>query len=139
MDKVRLKARGHPNVTARHKTTLEITCEEHLNRSGDCIVGVGADRALRDLSPSFKKLARDEEARITLTLEVSGLKEVITGRGHSALSFEHPRDMVVRKSTFTCPRTLMVKADRSAREIPREFVEKLQDPRATLVASITVE
>lgn len=139
MEEVFLTARGHPNITARHKTAMEITCEEHLNKTGDCIIAVGADRGLKHFPQSFKKLARSDRAEITLTLEVGGIKEVITGRGHSALSFEHPGDIVVRKSTFTCPRTLIVKADKAAIDIPREMVEMLHNPEARLRAQIKVE
>lgn len=139
IEKVIVMARGHENIRSLHRTTLEITKDESLTPRGDCIVAVGADKALKDFPESFKRLARNSKAKITVTLEVSGIKEVITGRGDEGLSFEHTSDIVVRKSTFICPRTLMVEADKAARDISRELVEKLKNPEAILKAEIVVE
>ena len=36
-------ARGHPNIRATHKTTLEVTKEKELSPRGDCIIGICAD------------------------------------------------------------------------------------------------
>ncbi|MHA2278224.1 MAG: DUF371 domain-containing protein [Candidatus Kariarchaeaceae archaeon] len=45
MDNARKKefvfhAWGHPNITSRHKTTWQITTEDHLTLNGDCIIGI---------------------------------------------------------------------------------------------------
>ncbi|HIP58595.1 MAG TPA: DUF371 domain-containing protein, partial [Archaeoglobus profundus] len=34
-----ITAWGHPNITAKHRTTLEITKDEELSIRGDCIIG----------------------------------------------------------------------------------------------------
>ena len=39
----KFKAYGHPNITAKHKTTLEFTKDKELSLRGDCIVGVKSD------------------------------------------------------------------------------------------------
>ncbi|MEM2907042.1 MAG: DUF371 domain-containing protein, partial [Candidatus Odinarchaeota archaeon] len=50
----RLTARGHPNITATHKTTFEFTKEESITIKATCIVGVKASKGLPDFSEKFK-------------------------------------------------------------------------------------
>ena len=135
-----VRARGHPNVRATHPTTLEITREEHLTPRGDCIIAVGADKGARDLSEAFKEAAKREGALIRITIEVPsrGLREVVLARGHPGLTFEHPTDMVVRKSNFTCGRTVAVGADKAARDLSRELIEALRDPGAEVIIRLEV-
>ncbi len=139
IEKVLVTARGHENIRLLHRTTIEITKDENLSEMGDCIAGVGADKSMKDFSDSFKELARDERARITVTLEAEGIKEVITGRGDSFLTFEHGDDIVIRRSRFICPRTLMVEADKAAKDISRELVKKLKNPKVILKVEIVAE
>ncbi len=127
---------GHPNVTSRHPTTLEVTKDEEISRRADCIIGVRADKGLADLSEAFKKKARAEGSRIKATLKVGPYTEVIWGEGHPDLTFAHPTDIVIRKSTFTCPRTLMIKADKSAREIDERIKTLMRDEKQVIVLEI---
>ncbi|MBS7627988.1 DUF371 domain-containing protein, partial [Candidatus Bathyarchaeota archaeon] len=53
-----IEAHGHPNITALHRTTLEITKERKLTPRASCIVAVGATKGAADLSPSFRELVR---------------------------------------------------------------------------------
>jgi hypothetical protein len=119
--------------------TLEITKETHLTVRGDCIIAIAADKGARDLSPEFKKLAQNEKAKITLTIEADGEIEVVSACGHPQLSFTHPTDLVVRKSDYTCSRTLAVHADKAAIDLPETLVKKLQDPKQRVKVTLTVE
>ncbi len=139
IEKVIVHARGHENILANHRTTLEITKDEELSPRGDCIVAVASDKALADFPERFKLLARSRRARITLLLKAGGMEVTIRGRGHENLSFTDARDIVVRKSNFTCGRTLMINATHSARDLPRDFVKLLKDPKQKIIAEITVE
>ncbi len=124
---------GHRNIRATHPTTLEITKEDRLTPRGDCIVAVKAEKGALDLKEEVKRAIRSEGAKVTLELEVEGLKFTVQGLGCSRLTLTHPTDLVVRKSSFTCPRTLMVNADRSAADIPRSMVEALRLEKRVLV------
>jgi len=53
-----IHCRGHENVKATHRSTLEITTEDFLTPRGDCIICVSADKSLRDLSDDFKEALR---------------------------------------------------------------------------------
>jgi hypothetical protein len=119
--------------------TLEVTKETHLTKRGDCIIALAADKGAKDLSSQFKKLAQSEKARITITVEASGEIEVINAYGHPQLSFTHPTDLVVRKSDYTCSRTLAVHADKAAKDFPKTLVEKLQNPEQKVKVTLAVE
>jgi len=121
----RVRARGHPLLTALHPTTLMITREEEVGPRGDCIVAVGADRSVSDLSEEVKEGIR-RGGRVTVRMEAGGRVETVRGWGHPSLLLDHPTDMVVRRSSFVCGRTLAVRADRAASDLSREFVRELR-------------
>jgi len=121
-----ITAKGHPNVKCTHKTTLEITKEDYLTSTGDCIIGISADKSMLDFPEDFKERIRNA-SRIVVEIQVDELREVITGRGHRDLLLDHPTDIVIRKSNYICPRTLMISADKSARDIDREMVRRLRE------------
>ena len=121
-----IKAKGHKNISATHKTTLEITKVNYLTPTGHCIIGIGADKSMIDFSEDFKEKLRNAK-KIIVEIEVEGLKEVIIGEGHEDLILNHPTDIVIRKSNYICPRTLMINANKSAKDINREIVKKLKE------------
>jgi hypothetical protein len=133
-------AHGHENVAATHRTTFEITKETHLSRDGDCIIAVGANKALDDLSPEFKENLRKDGAKITVLIEVNGVTEIVTAVGNSRLALMHPTDIIVRKSGYVCNRTLAIHADKAANELSRELVNRSRNPnqkvKITLIARI---
>ena len=132
-------AHGHENVTSRNRMTLEVTKETHLTKRGDCIIALAADKGAKDLSPEFRKLAKNEKAKITITIEADGETQVVHAYGHPQLSFTHPTDLVVRKSDYTCNRTLAVHANKAAADFQETLVKKLQDPKQRVKVTLTVE
>ncbi len=132
-------ARGHANVQATHKTTLQITKEPFLSQRGDCVIAVAATKSAPDLSPEFKETARREKARITTIVEADNLKEVVTAQGSPKLTFTHPNDLVVRKSRYVCGRTLAISANKTAHDLSRKLVEKLKNPVQKIRVTLTVE
>jgi hypothetical protein len=133
------RARGHPNIRARHRTTLMITREESVTVRGDCIVAVGAERGLRDLDPRLREAIRVEGAKVCLILEADGFKFEVSGFGDPRLPLSHPTDMVVRKSGYICERTLMVRADKAACDIPNPLLRLLQRGDQVVNVSLMVE
>lgn len=121
------EARGHPNVRSTHKTTLMVTRDEDLTTRGDCIVAVRAEKGTKDLDPELKEIIRNSETRVTLTMEAGDSSLNVVGWGHPRLSLSDPLDMVIRKSGYTCGRTLMIRADKAACDIPIAFIKLLQD------------
>ena len=136
---VAFSARGHKNVKSTHKTTFEATKEATLTRQGDCIVAVESTRAATDLPVEFKEAARKEGARITIMIEADELRETVKAKGSPKLQFTHPTDLVVRKSSYVCGRTLAIGADKAASDFSRKLVEKLKDPNQAVKVTLTVE
>lgn len=134
-----IDARGHENILSTHKTTFEITKERVLTKRGDCVIAVGATKGAVDLHPKFREAAKKEGAKITITVQASGLREVINAMGSPRLLFLHPTDLVVRKSDYVCDRTIAIRADKAARDLSKRLVEKLRNPRQKVRISLTVE
>ena len=122
-------ALGHENIQAIHPSTLMFTREKHLSKTGDCVVGVAADKAVADLNQKFKETLRKPNAKITIIIEAGGLTEQINASGSPKLILTHPTDIVIRKSDYVCDRTLAIRADKSANDLPRELAEKLKNPQ----------
>jgi hypothetical protein len=122
-------AKGHKNVTSRHKSTFEITKDPELTLSGDCIVGVDMDRTMLDFPDEFKEMIADSSTKITVDLKTENGHDEITGFGHEDLTLTHPTDIVIRKSDFTCSRTLMINADKAARDLDEKLIDDLKNEK----------
>ena len=121
-------ARGHENITATHKTTFEITKEKSLTKRGDCIIAVSANKAMLDFKPEFKRVLKNENAKLIIEIKAGKVCEIVRAYGSSQLQLTHPTDMVIRKSSYICNRTLAIKADKAAADLSRSLVEKLRKP-----------
>jgi len=126
IDVVRFK--GHRNVRATHRTTIEITREPGLTPRGDCIIGVSADKGLRHFSPKFKEMVKVPGALvIALILTEHGDAEIIKGSGDPGLSLDDPNRIIIRKSGYVAPNTIMVRANKAAKDLSRSLVDALRD------------
>jgi hypothetical protein len=132
------KAWGDGKITARHRTTLEITKEGVKTGYGDCIVATRSEVGLRDLPDDLKKEAKTEGAVMNLILEAGGVTQLIRGRGSPTLTFESSHEMVVRKSGYVCGRTLIVHANRAAAELDKSFVELIRDGNRDIKITVVV-
>jgi len=132
-------AYGHENLRSTHRTTFEITKKSTLTKRGDCVIAVGATKGAKDLSSEFKEAMKRQDAQITITIEVSKIREVVKARGSPQLLFTHPTDMVVRKSNYICNRTIAIKTNEAARDISRKLIEKIQNPDQKIKITLTVE
>jgi hypothetical protein len=124
----KVRFRGHQKVSSMHPTTIEVTTEEHLTENGDCIIGVAAAKGCAQLDQRIKDRLRTKDSRVTLRVIVGRLSFDVRARGDPRLELSHPRDIVIRKSDFASERTLAVKADAAAKDIPRKMVELLRNP-----------
>jgi uncharacterized protein len=131
--------RGHPNVKSLHPTTIEVTKDDNLTSRGDCIVGVSADKGCSDLQDETKAALRSLGSKVVFKISVGPESFVFHAMGNPRLELSHPHDIVVRKSEFLSERTLAVKADMAAKDIPRSLVAKLRDPRNVGTLAIEVQ
>ena len=121
-----IHCQGHTLIRACHPTTFEVTRESHLSTAGDCIIGVAADKGAADLSASFKEVLRTPGAVLLTHLRCGPLSQVVHASGSPSLALDHPRDLVWRRSSFTCARTVAIGADTVAATIRRDLVAALQ-------------
>ena len=131
-------AKGHENITAAHETTLEITKKPRLTRMGDCIIAVSADKAIEDLSIDFRKNLANDDSRLTLSIEAGGIAETVNAYGSPNLILEHPSDIVVRKSTYVCDRTLAIRADKAACDVSRKLVSQLSNSKQKVKITLSL-
>ena len=115
-------------VLATHGRTIEITTEEHLTPKGDCILGVRAEKGLADVSAPLKKALLSDAVRVRFTIKAPGGEFSFMARGSPSLTFEDRADIVIRKSSFVCGRTIAVGAGSAASDLPRALVGSLKSP-----------
>jgi hypothetical protein len=134
-----IEARGHTKIRGTHRTTFEFTKEAHLTERGDCIIGVRASKGAVDLSYEFGQVLQNSNSRITMLLMAGEFSEVVRGFGNQKLLLTNRTDLVVRKSDYTCGRTLMVRADKAAVDLPRGLIALLRDPMCRIQVKLTAE
>ena len=110
----------------------------HLTPQGDCIVGVNASASCADLPQELKDTLKNPDSKITFSISVGNLEFILEGKGHQDLILTHEKDIVIRKSSFICPRTLAVKCDKASDLLPREMVRLLQNPNTKGTFSIII-
>lgn len=134
-----ITAWGHSNILATHKKTFEITKEKQVTKRGDCIIAVAANKGGADLSEKFKSSLSQNGAKMTIVIRVDSEMEIVEAFGVSGLKLNHPTDLVIRKSSYICHRTLAVKASKAAGDLTKEFVAKLKNPQQKIKIILTVE
>lgn len=122
-----IKAMGHKNVSSKHKSTFEITKHSQLTPKGDCIIGVSSNKSMEDFSNEFKKKITNDNTVIKVELSTKNGHDEIIGYGHHKLSLTHQTDIVCRKSSYTCSRTLMIKSNKASIDLNRQIVKDLKN------------
>ncbi len=100
-------------------------------------MAVNSSGAVQSLSEDLKRVLSSSSGKGRLALRVGPLEFVVVGRGDPRLTFSHETDLVVRKSAFVSDRTLMIYADKSSKDIPRDMVRLLQDANNRVTVEIS--
>ena len=127
----KIQAWGHNNILCTHNTTIEITKETNLTTRGDCVLAVGASKACSDLNSELKSKIKNGK-KFKVKLEVDDKQGSFYGFGNKELKLLDKNDMVFRKSSFICDRTVLINCSKSSKELSRELVEKLKNPKMKL-------
>jgi uncharacterized protein len=130
---------GHMNIQSLHPRTIEITKDAKLSLRGDCIVGVRANKSCSDLNYTLKRALKNDGSLAKIEIIVGNSSFEISGRGDKELSLFSRHDIVIRKSSFVCPRTMSISCDKASCDIPREMILSLKDPATKGIFMITVE
>ena len=121
----KIMAKGHENVLSLHKSTFEITKDKDLSLAGDCIIGLDIDKSMEDFPEEFKEMLANDDTKVIVELKTPNASDTIEGYGHHDLTLSHPTDIVCRKSTFVCSRTLMIKSNKAAIDLNRDLIKDL--------------
>lgn len=124
--KLRIKAFGHKNIKATHKSTLEITKDDYLTERGDCIIGIKSNYSVYDIPNDLKQHLLNGE-KIIIKIIVDDIIDEIIAYGSNNLKFENKKSIVIRKSNYIDDRTLAILANKSAIDINRKIIEKIKD------------
>jgi hypothetical protein len=130
---MRITAYGHPNILGTHSTTIEVTTEDDLTKRGDCIIGVRASHSLSDMRDLLFPL-KGSHIKVVFTVDTE--REEVTGFIHPSLEFTDTKALILRKSSFLCPRTLLIQADKAAVDLNRQLIEKMKTPHQEMVIDI---
>jgi hypothetical protein len=130
---------GHRNIRCLHNRTIEITKESSLSTRGDCIVGISASKACNDFDSEFKARLCDSTRKMVLEIIVNDLTFQMHGFTDQRLTLSNCHDIVIRKSRYTCPRTICVLCDKGSSDIPRNLVKELQNPSTAAKLTISIE
>ena len=129
---------GHENIRSLNPKTIEITTEPNLTLNGDCIIGVKASCGCNDIPDRLKSLLQNSKSKISCTIIVKEIKFKVKGKGNEKLTLLNPHDIVIRKSSFVCPRTLATNCDVASDSLPRQMVKLLRNPDTSGVFAIDV-
>ncbi len=117
--------RGHPLVLGNHPTTFEVTREDHLTKNGNCIIGIAADKGCSGLSYEFKQVLSHDDAVLFTRLLCGGVSAEVKSRGSVKFTLDHPTDIVWRRSSFVCGRTIGIWSDHVAATLPEALIANL--------------
>jgi len=133
-----INAKGHPNIRATHKTTMEITRDPELTPRGDCIIGVKADKAAKDLSPQTLNLIKTPAPiLIIIYLPQHDTYDHFYAHGNPNLNPTHPASIVIRKSTYIDPRTIATQSQKAANDLQQHIKNHLKNPDTHIQLIIT--
>jgi len=123
-----VKFRGHTNVRALHKTTLEITKDTELTPRGDCIIGVAANKALKEFNEGFKRIIRNRNSLLIVVLITSrGHYDILVAKGDERLTYDDKRKIIIRKSTYIAGNTAGINANKASADLNRELINDLRN------------
>ncbi|TXT63894.1 MAG: hypothetical protein BAJALOKI1v1_650016 [Promethearchaeota archaeon] len=126
-----IRAYGHQNILCSHSTTIEITKDKSLTKKGNCILGIKATKACKDLTRKLKVAIKNGQ-KIEVTIQTENKKDCFVGYGHKDLPLRHKKDIVFRKSNYICDRTVLINCSKSSRELSRELITEILSPDAQI-------
>src|SRR5438552_3705770 len=118
--------RGHPNVTATHNKTLELTRDADISRRATCVLGVASDHDDRAL------LAL--RGRVDVELECDGARDEFAAT--MSPFFLGDESLVFRRGAGLRGSTVAFDATKTAATIDRELAARLGASKAKLRVTI---
>ncbi len=122
-----VKAQGHPNISGLHRSTIEITRDNYLTERGDCIVGINADKGLADFREEFKDIMKNNNSILIAYFIINDrVYDRIVGFGSDNLTYSSRRKIIFRRSSFIDESTIVINANKAAKELDRKLISALK-------------
>lgn len=121
---------GHPNITGKHKRTLEFTRANDVSLDGDCILGISANFSVYDL----RELVNQTE-KLKMVISAGEISDEVIFMPNR--TFNDEEEIVVRMGDFSSDRTFGVKADKACAFLKKELIARLKDPSQKIDVLIT--
>lgn len=132
---VTIWVRGHGNIKATHRSTMEITTDDYVTKRGDCIVACcSSESAL-----SLRAINLEDLGVVTAIFVVGDLIDVVSGLGYRWVRLSNGRRIVFRRSAYLDDSTAMILANKSAKDLDRAIVNKLKVGEPAVVILIVDE
>jgi len=132
-------ARGHGNVKATHRNTIEVTKDNYITKRGDCIIACCADKAALDLDNDLKSVITNDYSLVLMIIVAGSSIDVIVGLGLRGLRLTDERRIIVRRSGYIDNATVMLLANKAARDLDRDLINKARDSEPIEVILIGTE
>ena len=126
---LQFKAYGHPNITAKHRTTLEFTKDSKLTLKGDCIIGVRADF-------NAKRIQDFMIGSFDFIMHIIIGDESITLNAQYNQKFNDDEEIVLRRGIHDSTRTMGMVSSHAAIDLTDTMVAKLKDPNQEVIIQI---
>lgn len=110
--------KGHPKITAEHRSTLEFTKDDHITGNGDCILGISSDHDIGDLN----KL----NGRLIFVMSVAGIEDSFEATIPKNHELTDEKELVIRTSSFVSGRTYAIGSSKASIDIDRNLIEALK-------------
>jgi hypothetical protein len=124
--KVEFTCKGHPNISAKHNRTIELTKDTELTERGDCIIGVACDFDADEI--------RKLRGKLRVDLKVGDQADHF--KAYANPEFDSDDELVFRKTQVRTDRTLGVHLSKSSAKLSRDLIEAMKDPNAVLHVTI---
>ena len=134
-----IRAKGHVNITATHKTTIEVTKDDYLTPLGDCIIGVMADKSVAELSDKFKNIMLDDKTTLISVFITNNSYDYIVSKGSSKLLLTNTKKIIFRKSSYIDEATIAINSNKAAVELNRRLVQDLVNGSPLTIVLIAIK
>ncbi len=134
-----IRAKGHVNITATHKTTIEVTKDDYLTPLGDCIIGVMADKSVAELSDKFKNIMLDDKTTLISVFITNNSYDYIVSKGSSKLLLTNTKKIIFRKSSYIDEATIAINSNKAAVELSRKLIQDLVNGSPLTIVLIAIK
>lgn len=116
---IHFTVKGHSQISAEHKSTLEFTKDDHISGNGDCILGICSNHDVKCLN--------NLSGRLIFVLNIGGIEDSFEATIPKNHKITDERELVIRTSSFISSRTYAIASSKSSLDIDRGLINALRN------------